>query len=58
MTLAKMANRGARPKDMYIQQHQHTFRAVVDSLGEEIDQNLSMAQSLHDSHEMKQSQQE
>ena len=50
-----MAHGGARPKDTYIQQHWHAFEAVVDSFREEIDQNLSVAQSLYDSHEMNQS---
>ena len=53
-----MAHRGARWKDTYIQQLWHAFEAVVDRLGEEIHQNLSVAQLLHDSHEMEQYPQE
>ena len=46
-----MAHRGARPKDTYIR----VFESVVDGLESDIDQNLPIAQSLHDSQEMEQS---
>ena len=50
-----MAQGGTRPKDTYIQLHQHPLVVVLDSFGEEIDKNLSVAQSLHDSHGIEQS---
>ena len=53
-----MTHRGARPKRYIHPVALPCFGVVIDSLGSEIDQNLSVAQSLHDSLEIELSPQE